>query len=80
VRGPSQKIYVAEVKAAIAKMKNNKAAGLSEVALEMLKELEEAVQSGCAMQLLKLVRCRKIEVRIGQPVCVLCNVARTEAF
>lgn len=38
VSGPSEKISVAKVKATIAKMKNNKAAGLSGVATEILKE------------------------------------------
>jgi len=37
---------VGEVKAAIAKMKNNKAAGLSGVVSEMLKSSGRQVQSG----------------------------------
>jgi len=68
VSGPSDKISAAEVKAAMANMKNNKAAGLSVVVSEIWKALGRPVQSGlltCAIQVLKLVRFRKTGVKFG---------------
>jgi len=61
VSGPSEKKSVAEVKAAITKMKNGKAAGLSRVVSEMLKASGEAGPEWvtCAVQLLIMVRFRK---------------------
>jgi len=66
--GPSEKKSVAEVKATMAKMKNNKAAGLSRVDSEILKALGESSHEWglrCAMQLLKMVRFQKTAVRVG---------------
>jgi len=84
VSGPSEKISVAKVKAAIAKMKNNKAADLSGVASEMLKLSGRPVQIGwltCSMKLWFW----QTRVRVGKPVRtrarkLLGNVACTAAL